>query len=212
VDEINWDDLDKELEKCHPALMNVWNRYRDQMHRRGFETVDVLQDLALKVYKKRDQFRGARPRSFCEWSRVILRGLIVEELRRRRHGHQHLDSDMDAVNPAQQRPSEEFQDDVRYAAYNLARANLPEHELALIDLMSEFKPEKSKPGLSMREVGERLRKGYPQLWQIHYSEWYPEEPKLRKACERARKALDKSFTECHRLLEGGCASKNSHEQ
>ena len=142
MDEINWDDLDEELKKCHPALMKVWNRYRDQMHRRRFETVDVLQELSLRAFKNRDQFRGTTRASFCKWSLVILQRLIVEELRQRRHEYQHFSSDIDPMDPAQQRPSEKFQDDVRYATYQMARENLAEHDRVLIELRFEIRAQR----------------------------------------------------------------------
>ncbi len=61
-----------------PALMKVWDRYRDQMHRRGFEAVDVLQELALRVFNKRDQFRGTTRPSCSRWTKNNAKGVRSE--------------------------------------------------------------------------------------------------------------------------------------
>jgi RNA polymerase sigma factor (sigma-70 family) len=196
VDDFDWENLDEELHKCHKALMKVWNLYRDQMHRRGFDTVDVFQELALKVLANRERFRGTTQGEFCAWSRQIVRNFILAELRRRRGAQ--MDPDLDPVDTDQQRPSSAFQDEIRHAVYELASASLPEHERVLIELRFES-------GHSVREVGERLRNDYDQLWQIHRASWSPEHA-LKQACERAKEAINRSAVEIHRLLEGGSAS------
>ncbi len=58
MDHIDWGNIEEELKRCHPALMKVWNDYRDQMHRHGFNTSVVLKDLSAKVWEKRDRYDG----------------------------------------------------------------------------------------------------------------------------------------------------------
>jgi RNA polymerase sigma factor (sigma-70 family) len=191
--EINRDNVFNLLELCHPALMKAWNKYRQQMYARGFETADAKNEVAVKVLDKRDTFRGSTQAQFCAWSKQILVRWILAELRRKRPGQ--IDSGHDTADSGQERPSQAFQDELRYAVYLLARAKLPEHERNLIELRYE-------QDLSVRKVGEALRKDYPLLWQIHQAEW-DSEAKLGQGCEKAKQHFNEMAAEVHRQLEGG---------
>ncbi len=61
--------------------MKVWNKYRDQMHQRGYVTMGATQEVCVRVLTKRSQFRGHTRAEFCAWSRQILRYWILEKLR-----------------------------------------------------------------------------------------------------------------------------------
>jgi RNA polymerase sigma factor (sigma-70 family) len=195
MDNIDWNNIDRELTRCHPALMKVWNRYREQMHRRGFETGDFLNELALTVLENRDQFRGTTRPDFCKWSQKILDRKIHTVLRR--FHPDTIDSAHNLVDRRQGRPSVVFQEECRRKAIILAFDSLPEPERTLFELKHM-----SRPKLSIKEVGERLRIEHIDLWEIHQRSWIPEEPKLRRSCEQSREAFEEAAMVCYRVLEG----------
>jgi RNA polymerase sigma factor (sigma-70 family) len=181
------------LDSCHGALMRIWNQYRDQMYQRGFETAEATQEVAARVLENRESFRGTTQAEFCAWSRCILINWILAELRRNRPVQ--MDSGHDTADSGQQRPSEAFQDDVRYAAYQLARAALPEHERVLIELRYE-------EARSVAEVSERLQRDHPEVWQTHQAEW-DSRHRLDNACQAAEQHLNDLARGFFRELEGG---------
>ena len=42
------------LEECHGPLMAVWNRYREQMYRRGYETQDAVNRFQFPNVEHKD--------------------------------------------------------------------------------------------------------------------------------------------------------------
>jgi RNA polymerase sigma factor (sigma-70 family) len=195
--EINKDNLLTHLELCHGALMRIWNQYRDQMNRRGYETADATQEVTTRVYAKSAEFKGKTLDEFCGWSKKILTRWILGELRRTRA--MQMDGDHDASDSGQPRPSEVFQSEIRFAAYRLARAALPELERILI----EFKYEQK---LKVEEVFELLQRDYPILWETHQANWNSSDM-LKTACQAAKQHLNDIAKEIHQQLETGSSDE-----
>ena len=191
--EITRENVPELLERCHGALMRIWNRCRDQMRRRGFETTEAIQEVAARVWENRADFRGTTVEEFCAWSGQILLHWMYAEQRRCRPDQ--MGSALLPVDPKQKRPSVDFQELLRWEAYQQARKELPDHERELIALRYEQQ-------LSLREVGEQLEKDHPDLWQIHQAAW-GSPYKLDKACQAAEQHLNKLARAIHRELEGG---------
>src|SRR4051812_15552880 len=96
------------LERCHGSHMRIWNRCRQQMHRRGFETADATQEVATRVWDNRADFKGSTLAEFCAWSGQILLNWMYAEQRRCRPDP--MGSSPLPVDPKQKSPSLDFQE------------------------------------------------------------------------------------------------------
>ncbi len=99
----NVDAIQLLLARCHDALMKVWNRYREGIHRRGINTSDALLDLTAIVVKNIGSFRDETVGQFCAWSRTIFRRWILTQLRLKIAPN--LPSSFDLIDAMSSRPT-----------------------------------------------------------------------------------------------------------
>lgn len=171
---ITHENLPQLLETCRPALMAIWVRYASQMERRGFTVEEIMPTVAEIAWEHREQFRGQTVQ-FCAWVRTIFERWITAELDRKRPVQ--MDSQFDASDPGQPRPSQDYRSGLQQKAYANAWNDLPEHERVLIDL-------RFLRDLSVGKVKEALQMEYPRLWEEHKAEW-DSWYLLDKACDKA---------------------------
>ncbi len=201
MEPFDWTRLPEHLEQCHGALMVVWNRYREEMTRRGFNTEEVVNSLEARCWERRAQFDGTTVEVFCGWSRIILTNWIKNELDRRRAGQ--FPTSFDAGDSAQPRPSQDYDSFQMRLVGEAARSRLTDDQIAMFDALNDH-PVKDgviRPKPIPNRVRTYLDTHHPGLRQTH-PEW-EENATLAAACNEAWDAFDKHAREIYHDLERG---------
>ena len=80
--------LDEALQRHRPLLLLLAEMLIDRQFRNEIEASDVVQKTLLEAYRDRHQFAGGTDSELQAWLRRILRGNMIDEIRRlKTHKH-----------------------------------------------------------------------------------------------------------------------------
>jgi hypothetical protein len=199
-EEFKWENLVAVLQTCHRRWMAVWNKYREQIVRRGIKTEDAVHSLVQRCSERREQFTGTTVDHFCRWSSRVLNNWILDELRR--HRADSFPSEFDPADSGQPRPSVAALNAQVQLTIAAARARLTDVECALFDALCDHPPKEGvvKPKPLPQRVRAYLDTHRPALrpanpeWEVNAT--------LVAACDAAWAAFDAHARAVYDELEG----------